>query len=139
MAVIRYLEVTFGDNDFGRPVIDALTRLWKWMHESNGHHGKPMGELFKKLHNEGILLKMVNRLVDSEYIAQDVEFATRGVHNMEEWPESHRHKIPTTLRSIATPYLSLELRLHSNKRFTKEWKNGEHAWLNLQTGAAATF
>ncbi len=140
----QYLEVTFGDNDFGWTVRDAMKRLWGYIHQNNAHHlegtKRTISRLFKDLHDKGLLIPMLARLVDCEDAAQNVEFTTRGIHDMDDWPESiDSHKVPESTGSITGYYLHLEIKFRNNRNFTKKCQNGEHAWLDLSTGDADTF
>ena len=141
---MQMLEVIFGDNDFGWPVERALRRLWAFMHENNQHlTERPMAELFLFAHQHERLAKWLNRLVDIEYLASGVEFCTRGISTRLDKGDTATSypfdDLPEELESITTRYLSLELVFHDGNAFTKDWKNGEHAYLNLSSGDVATF
>lgn len=127
-----FLNISFGDNDFGFPMHDALRRLWNYIHENNAHLLKKeaLADLFKKLHKCGALLTMVERLFLLEIECQQVEFRTRGLYNTTKWQE-HKVTVPTKL-AIHKQYFNLRITLLKDK--PKKWKNGEHAWVNLETG-----
>ena len=138
---MKYLEVIFGDNDYGRPVADGLRRLWVYVHQNNAHLSKePLSKMFTFLHAKGFLAPLLSRLVDAEYLAGKVEFATRGVYSRKEkFVDDGHFDIPTAMESITSRYLTLELRFRRNKTFANKWQNGEHAWLDLETGKVETF
>lgn len=142
MSSHRYLQVKFGDNDFGISVQAALRRIWADVHENNAHLIDPvwgrkdddeldsLPEMFQKLHKIGALEPMIARAIDCENHYSEVEFATRGLHSTK---FSWKDKIVTkTFKSITDTYLSVGLSFHP--KMSEEWANGEEAWLDLETG-----
>lgn len=141
----RYLEVEFGDNDYGLPVEHALQRLWADMHRNNAHllpEGQTMADQFRKLQKHKRLLPLVSFLVDVEDLASHAEYATRGVDHYERFPpeDDSNSKMPEPpYESVTNSYLGLTLRFRTTKAFAKKWQNSEHAYLDLVTGDAQTF
>lgn len=141
---MKYLEVEYGDNDFGWPVERALKRLWENIVKNNTHFPKvAIADLFVFLHGKKALVVILARLVDAECIADNAEFATRGISNYLDscYPlkEFSIDSNPKKYKSITGDYLNLTLRLHKNKEFARDWKNGEHAYLNLVSGKVVCF
>ncbi len=136
------MMVSFGDNDFGSPVELAVKRLWGWIHESNAHCLNAFGEgdehfsdrtlpdIFIELSKAGVLLPMVERLIDVEYIAGDVEFATRGLY----WTDVDWKKkvVPETMTGC-TAYIHISVSFRKTPE--TRWQNGEKIMLNTETGA----
>ncbi len=147
---MRYLEIIYGDNDFGLLVENALRRLYKWVYDSNAHciaqrkqdkhfSNRSIPQMFRELHRHGILKQMIVQLIDSENIAMDVEFATRGLYwKTMDWSR-HKIKNKMTYKSLCNDCLSLTLRFHIKDTFRQKWQNGEHAYLDLKTGECDTF
>ena len=140
----RYLRVSFGDNDFGIPVSDALQRVWLWVNENNSHllEGRTVADLFELLHKQGALSVLLERAIDAEYHYRDVEFATRSLYTID-FPDSlpinwENHVVKKEFRSITDEYLTIDLSFHDDKKFAQEWANGEEAALDLQTGEVTT-
>lgn len=155
----KYIEVIFHDNDFGQPVKAALVRLWGYISENNGHLVPSLIPLFVSLHRVGALADLFERLYVLEYLAGDVEFKTRGLY----WdhcskplarylktrdkkkayrPTSNfreaRIKDPGKVRYENT-YLKFKFHFRQSDKFTKKWQNGEHAYLNMETGEVGVF
>ncbi len=142
MTCPHYLDVRFGDNDFGFPMIAALRRLWGWINKNNGHLtgviNRSVPQMFYELHQAGALESMIKRLLVLETLCGEVEFATRGLYvEKVDWATK---KMDKRIRSERHEnYLSCEVEFHKNKRFAAHWENGEHAWLNLVTGEVQTY
>ena len=136
-----YLRIRFGDNDFGLPVENALKRIWADVHRNNAHLIVVSGreddhelnsitEMFHALHKVGALQPMIARAVDCEDHYKEVEFATRGLHSQKfPWDDK---VVSKSFESITDKYLSIDLSFHTG--MSKEWANGEEAWLDLETG-----
>lgn len=138
----KYMKVCFHDNDFGGYVSDAVKRLWGWIHESNAHCLNAFGEgdstfsdrtltdIFHELNKAGSLAPMIERLIDAEYIAGDVEFNTRGLYwTKVDWEDAK--KLPENLRGC-TDYLHVDITFR--KTPDRKWRNGEIIMLNTETG-----
>jgi len=107
MASERYLRIAFGDNDFGGIVVTAVQRIWGWVHENNAHLigatcPRTVPQMFRALHRAGALRSMVERMLDVEYLAADVEHATRGLHwKRVSWAEKVVRSVSRSLYSIS--------------------------------------
>lgn len=139
-----YLIVKFYDNDFGRPVQDALKRLWLYVHENNAHllkEGETVAALIRYMHKVKMLVPAIQRLVDCEDLAGDVEYLTRELnhhHGRWGWP-SQDQELKAGLRSITGDYLAIDVVFKMTDQEQKRWQNGEWAYLDLETGKAETF
>lgn len=149
MDNIKFLRIDFGDNDFGRPIMDALHRIWKDIHRNNYHITSKMGpddkhfsdrsiaDMFIELHKVGALTSMLNLAIDCEYMYGRVEFATRGLYwKTVRWEDSITNN---HLESITDRYLKFDISFHKNNKFADEWNNSESAYLDLETGEVKTF
>jgi len=136
-----YMKVNFYDNDYGQPVTNAIKRLWTWIHKNNAHclrskgkgdthfSDRTLSDIFIELNNVDALVPMIERLIDSEYIAFDVEFSTRGLYwDSVDWKEK---KIPKKMKRC-TDYLNVDVSFQ--KTYSKNWQNGEVLILNTETG-----
>lgn len=138
---VRFLRVSFGDNDFGIPVQDALKRIWADVYRNNAHLIDPawrghdhefisLSEMFHALDKVGALHPMIARAVDCENHYSEVESATRGLHSQKfPWDDK---VVSKSFESITDTYLSTDLSFHSE--VSEEGANGEEAWLDLETG-----
>lgn len=138
----RFLEVSYGDNDFSRPVKHALKRLWQFITENNSHlidsfsYPRGIPEIFIELHRAGALDKMLCRLIDAEYLALEVEGYTRGLCYEEvDWKA---YKKLSPIKSITTQYLLIDIKFYKDAKFQKKWQNGECAYLELKAGEVGT-
>lgn len=119
------------------------------MVENNAHLSMvPLANLFVWLHKQGHLSGMINRMVDAENLISDVEHRTRGIHSYvgnKTRPNSpakwynHKKLNGKKLKSITETYLSIDIKFHRKDKFAQDWKNGEHAYLNLISGEVKTF
>ena len=138
MSAARFLDVDFGDNDFGFCMEAALKRLWGYVNDNNGHMAAHTGlsvpDLFCRLHKHSKLEPLIDRLYVLEYLCCDVEYATRGLDRMAEW---NKH-LPTK-EVKDDEYLRCHVMMRHNDTFRRKWQNGEHAYLELQTGKCETF
>lgn len=141
-----FLEVTYGDNDFGIPVEEALKRLWSYINGNNScagiknksFSGKSTAQIFYKLYQEGVLQTLLERLFVLEYLAFGVEFKTRGLY----WAKVDWKKCiienPSKINYENT-YLTFDLKFRKSKDFKLKDQNGEHAYLDLRSGEVGTF
>lgn len=131
-----YVKVEFHDNDFGNPVRNGLDRLWNYVYENNSHAFQDtftILDAFKWLHKEGHLKRLLDMLVDIEYIACNVEFCTRGLYHTN--PQIREQDIPESTESITKSYLTLDISIiEDNEYDANKWENGEVAYLNIETG-----
>ena len=145
-----FLEVKFHDNDFGRAMTSSLERLWKWVVSNNGHMTPrskylTISEIFLKLHEKEALEHIFKRMFVLESMLSNIEFETRGLYHKEDsypfWKEGKKidsDKMIETLKHYYG-YMNIKIEFHNDKEFAKEWQNGEHAWLNIDTGEVETF
>jgi hypothetical protein len=146
-----YLVVKFFDNDFGYPMLGALTRLWEYIHTNNAHltgpdrprsahrSGLTLTQLYQSLHECGALESLILRLFVLERLCQDVEHKTRGLTWADvDWAE-HVVKEPSHLTDDT--YLSVEVDIYGEYETIPdiEWANGECAFLNLDDGTIGIF
>jgi len=145
---VLYVEVLFGDNDFGAHFESALKQIWKWIYCSNRHllhdrwpreeNERSMSDLFRKLHNVSKLKEMILYLFTTHYLGGHVEFATRGLHRKGQLGLDQEFKFPV-IDTISSYFSNIEIVLHDDGAFMKKDQNGEHAWLNCETGMAGTI
>jgi hypothetical protein len=145
----KFLRIDFYDNDFGGPVVNAISRIWRDIKNNNYHitskinpndghfSDRSMSEMFYGLHKVDLLEKMLKLTIDCEYLYSKVEFATRGLY----WKKLRlsEKEVDTNLESITDGYLDFKLSFHKDDSFIKEWNDGESAFLNLETGEVSPF
>ncbi len=136
---VTFLDVSFGDNDFGGCMVSALSRLWDYVNENNGHltvvAGRSVPAMFCQLHAHGKLEPMIHRLWALEYLCSHVESATRGLY----WEQVDWENKNITDDGVADDYLQCSVKLRFADTFRSKWQNGEHAWLDLRNGDSETF
>lgn len=142
MKSMIFIEVAFGDNDFGFPIVAALKRLWGYVHKNNAHlvesNSRTVPQMFYELHKHSALETMIKRLFVLETLCGSVEFKTRGLaYKKVDWKEKII-KGPHGFKGHDN-YLGCAVKFHKTKKFTHKWQNGEHAWLDLETGESDTF
>jgi len=134
-----FLHVKFHDNDFSQPLTEALEDLWKYINENNGHITKHRSviEMFQALSDSKLLKAMVVRLWTLKSIACHVEWECRGLHwgklniEMPDWVGDDGEVLP--IEDKYTKYLStMSIEFVKNKSDDDE--NGEHGWIDLNTG-----
>jgi len=126
----KYLEIDFKDNDFCNPVQDALKKLWQFVNDNIlNWKGKTEEEVIVHLNEVDLLKPILARLIDLEYMANEVEWITRSVNK----------EPPPVMGSITDRYLTFTLIFHEGKEFLDEWQNMEHAALGLKNGVVKLF
>lgn len=140
------MVVKFYDNDFGRPMLAALGRLWDWINMNNAHlAGRgdylTIPQMYQKLLKCGALKSLLLRLFILEDLCCDVEYHTRGLYHWKPWVEE---KVGFDNPSDLGPpnnYLSVEVTLYEKRKDIPdlEWANGECAYLELETGGVGIF
>lgn len=139
-----YLEIKFHDNDFSHCGSLAVQQLWKYIAENNRHmlSGEALTDVFKKLHKAGALESMIRRLWVLEILKTRVEWKTRGLYydnqpafSSVKWDEK---AITDPIQDTFSDYLTFDIEFHESDTFI-EWSNGEHIWLNIETGDSNTF
>lgn len=134
-----FLHVKFHDNDFSFPLVDALKELWNYTNDNNGHKTKHHGliEMFIALNERGILKALIVRLWVLKAMAIHVEWETRGLHYEEphikvpDWIGADKNSLPIVDKY--TDYFN-EMSLEFVKNSSDVNNNGEHGWLDLNTG-----
>ncbi len=141
---MKYLNVEFGDNDFGWNMMAALKQLWHFIDENNGHmlrftndKSRTIPQIFFELHKLNLLEPMLKRLFVIDTLTNSVEVMTRGLYDHPPMYE----KLPSLLDECKNHdyYLSCFITFHETDDFTKQCQNSECAWLNLNTGDVDTF
>lgn len=139
-----YLEIKFHDNDFSHAGKLAVKQLWSYLAENNRHmlSGETMTDIFKKLYEHEALESMIRRLWVLEILKTRVEWKTRGLYydfhpafGKVKWEEK---AITDPIEDTHSDYLTFDIEFHESDAFI-EWNNGEHIWLNIETGDANTF
>jgi len=139
-----YLEIKFHDNDFSHAGKLAVQQLWNYLAENNRHmlSGETMTDIFKKLHEHEALESMIRRLWVLEILKTRVEWKTRGLYydshpafSNVKWEEK---AVTDPIEDTHSDYLTFDIEFHKSDSFI-EWQNGEHIWMNIETGDANTF
>jgi len=137
MSDNMYMKICFYDNDFGLCVREATARLWKYIFDNNNHllEDYSIENIFEYLNEKGYLINFIKTLVDLEYIAQEIEFHTRGLYRKDRNIKiENRSK---ELDSVTNRYLSIDLSFLNESDYNHKnhkWENGEVIYLNLKTG-----
>lgn len=147
-----YLIVKFYDNDFGRPMLAALERLWGWINTNNAHlagHGDylTIPQIYRRLLEQGALEQQLLRLFVLEDRCYDVEGRTRGLYNWDKWTNKEVGIDNPDDPGPPNTYLSVEVLLCDTLGAAwvwadagdNGWANGECARLDLETGEATIF
>lgn len=148
MKYCRYIEIIYGDNDFGLPITMALTRLWQYIYDNNNHclsdfrseyfGQKPLARIFYMLNKHGVLSSLITRMFVLAYLECSVEHATRGLYLARpDWKEAVI-KNPEII-NFKNDFLNISIMFHQDDKFSKIWRNGEHAILDIETGKVNTF
>jgi len=139
---LHYLEVIFGDNDFGSIVRDALAYLWGVLAQNSDSSGVSEVQLVLRLHEAGVLLPVIRRLCFLVDQLAGVERGLRGCYS----PSfefrgccSASGDLFAIVDADGIKGLEFELKFHRGFGFARKWANGEHAWLDLDTGEVETF
>lgn len=143
---MKFLEVTYGDNDFGFPVTKALERLWEYVNGNNHSagikdsyfSGLSTVQIFYKLYKAKALETLIERLFVLEYLAFNVEHKTRGLYRAKVDWDKCIIKNPSKI-DYENTYLSFDLKFRKSDNFKLKDQNGEHAYLNLENGEVETF
>lgn len=134
IGVIMYLELKFHDNDFSIPMFEAISELYKYIKENN-YDKKPL-DIFKGLHNANQLIPMINRLCVLRTLAREVETMTRAIKDEGVW-ETFKAPWLDNLVPISekyTEYFRRDLCVEFHEKRHNEFQNGEHIWLDLDSG-----
>lgn len=139
-----FLEFKFHDNDFGNDAKEALDKLWQLVSGDISAHShsanRTASEVFVYLHGTGLLKQMIKKLMVLSATAHDIEWATRGLHK--KGAAFFHDKIDPVSKDVARfekYFDDIEIELHKTKKFSGEWMNSEHAWLDLDTGDIGLF
>ena len=145
-----FLEVKYGDNDFGWTVAEAMERLFNDIADNTTYRSKniynyhSLYKYFKILHLENALDPMIRGYVAAYSVINSLEFCSRGLKDGRTPFAS-----PDTIKESTKPegeyekcfgYLTdFKPKFHMNGEFATVWQNGEHCALDLITGKAFTF
>lgn len=140
-----YLVAKFYDNDFGTPMLGALTRLWEYIYANNsGYADRPncltVEQVFQKLHECEALQPMLLRLFVLENLCQVVEGKTRGLFRWAKWTEEEV-KIDKPSHLQPDTYLQCDVAIYGQYKVIPdlEWANSENAFMNLEDGMVGIF
>ena len=134
-----FLHVKFHDNDFSQPLTEALEELWNYINENNGSMTKHRSviEMFQALDDSKLLKAMVIRLWTLKSIARHVEWECRGLHweklniEMPNWVDVDKEVLP--VEDEYTKYFNA-MSIEFVKHKSTDDENGEHGWIDLNTG-----
>jgi len=116
--------------------MSALQRIWAYMNKNNGHLQdiRSLSAMFFELHKAGILHGLIQKAFELEYEYGHIEFATRGLYwEKVDWKDKKLGHITTTFHD------NFKIVFHNDADFTKKNQNGEHVFLNMQTGECGVF
>ena len=153
-----YLVVKFFDNDFGTPMLRALERLWKYIHDNNARlAGQRDGEwiilpsgslticrsrptltkIYQKLHECGALESLILRLFVLEQLCQDVEHKTRDLaRNDVDWNE---RIVKDPLHLTDDLCLSVDARLYGTYEVIPDIEHGDELKLPIFLQAVPVY
>lgn len=135
---MTYLEIDLRDNDCTAILQFALHRLWGYVNRNNGHlqQNRLLPDMFRWLHSNGLLEKIISVLFFLECEASSIEFATRGLDTEKINWKHHTVDDPDSWKNWRESYFgqSLNVRIVKRKRPRIKWSNGEIVWLELETG-----
>lgn len=128
-----FLEVRFHDNDFSQRFMYILDTLWKYIKEKKPFSDeRTIAELFFDLHTCRCLQPMLVSMIAAEATIHSVRRAAA----MSVYETSRKY--PTN--EFYTKYFKdIELEFHKTNKFIEEWHNGEHYWLDLDSGTVGQF
>lgn len=141
---MTFLEIAGHDNDFTQPCEEALKQLWEWMNENNGwvkdsNGNHQLVKYFKLMHKEGNLKPAIKKLWILRTIAYRVENLTRCLYMAPKTWSSHDEKPGPEEYIFLEDYLDFKIYFRQRDKFIAKDKNGEHAWLDLETGEVGSF
>lgn len=127
-----FLEVKFHDNDFSLRFVSILDALWKSVHkERMSFDNRTDTEVFQELDRNEELREMIIHLVSAESIINgELRSAAR-------YPKEAPSQL--TYDFYKQYFDDVKLEFHDTDEFTEEWQNGEHYWVNLDSGAIGQF
>lgn len=139
-----FLEFKFHDNDFSWDAIQSLSIIYRWVKNDIDSHSlssnnRTIPEAFEYLHERGLLLPMVKKMIVLNATNHDVEWATRGLHNSEYTLQDKIKPASERVPFFEEYFDKIELAFHDNGEFTLKNENGEHAWLDLDSGRVELF
>lgn len=139
-----FLEIKFHDNDFGTDIMEAIRKIYNYIHSDIFHHScdnkRTVTEAFLHLHEQGLLIQMIKKQVTALALCHDVEWCTRGVYN-KEYDTMHNKIKPLTeeVDRLQKYFDGMELEFHEDGEFTLNWQNYEHAYIDLEHGNSGVF
>jgi hypothetical protein len=139
-----FLEFKFHDNDFSWDAIEILTKIWGWVEgdiksHSLSHNNRTVPEAFKYLHERNLLAPMVKKMMVLSATAHDVEWATRGLHDSKYTSQDKIKPASERVPFFEEYFDEIEIEFHDNGEFTIKDENGEHSWLDLDSGRTGNF
>jgi hypothetical protein len=139
-----FLEFKFRDNDFSWDAIQALNMIWKWIKNDIDSHSlssnsRTIPEAFKYLHERGLLVPMIKKMVVLNATNHDVEWATRGIHDSKYTLQDKIKPASEGIPFFEKYFDKIEIEFHDNGKFTIKDENGEYAWLDLDSGRTGNF
>lgn len=142
-----FLEIKSHDNDFSHRFIEALTEIWNLVSDQHINKFRPdtriVEVVFKDLIDKGIILPALIRLVALKSVESSIcwEITKASIVSKAfEQPEWVPGGVGFCTIEHYTNYFSdISLELHDTDAFTYSNENGEHCWLNLDTGDAGYF
>lgn len=141
--MIVFLEIKFHDNDFGTDIIEAIRKIYGYIHSDIFHHSRDntrtVTEAFLHLHEQGLLIQMIKKQVTALALWHDVEWCIRGIYN-KEYKAMHKIKpLTEEVDHLQNYFGDMELEFHENGEFTLNWKNYEHTYIDLENGNSGVF
>lgn len=130
-----FLEIQFHDNDFSNDFVEVLVKIWKMIRDNNSEHH--IFSLFQELYDKEMLLPMIKKAVILSAAGHDIEWATR-MYQGKCTPEILKSASSETKR-FEIYFSKLKIKLHTDDKFIKNWKNSEHAALNCRNGNVIIF
>lgn len=144
--LIMYVEIISHDNDFSNRFIEALSTLWHTVHEGKfSSDTRTDEEVFKQLIDKNMVLPAIIRLVALSSVKQHVIWAIESHSiNYEKTPDTPDWNSTgigsNTVDFYVERYFNdIKLKVHDNDKFTCEWQNGEHYWLDVTNGIVGQF
>lgn len=142
---MKYLVVKFYDNDFGHPMMEALTRLRNYIRDNVAAYTflpnhLTLTQIYLRLHECGALQPMILRLFVLENLCRGVEQKTRSLHHWDKWTaEDVQIANPSHLEPDT--YLRCDVAFYGAYEVIPdiEWANGENVYMDLETGIVGIF
>lgn len=142
-----YLELIFHDNDFTKDIYWALYKIWRWVKDDfdinscSGPDRRSVADSFKFLHERGKLLPMIKKMITVYAITHDVLWTTNGLYSKkyDVIPLPSLEFVIEDAKKYEPYFDKIDIKFHEDNEFIKEHHNGEHGWIDLNTGERGTF